>query len=395
MTISTNPPQLLGQSEEEEALVALAHEFAAKEIRPIAAQHEESGEYPYNLVGKAASIGLAAFDLPEEYGGGGVTSMLTIVRIEEELCWGDVGLKGAFRCGSFFAGPVLALGNEEQKQRWLPRVCSSDAPALGATAATEPEVGSDASAMRTAAKRVDGGYVLNGQKMWITNAPNADLYAVFATTAPGTGSRGITAFVLEKGDAGFTQGQPIPKMGQKSMPAAELVFEDCFVPEDRRLGEEGSGFKGLMRVFDKSRLFVAASGLGIGRAALEYAIEYAGQRKTWGKPISTYQAVAFRIVDAKMKLDQARLLTHHAARLCDAGLPFSAEASMAKVAASEAAMFAAWMCVQTLGSYGYSREYPAERWFRQAKLEEIYEGTNDIQRLVIARSLFGREAGRV
>ncbi|GAA4012745.1 acyl-CoA dehydrogenase family protein [Streptomyces plumbiresistens] len=390
MTITTNAAQLLGQSEEENDLVALAHEFAAKELRPVAAHFEESDEYPYELVRKAASIGLAAYDLPEEYGGGGITSMLTSVRIEEELSWGDVGLKGAFRCGSFFAGPVLALGDEEQRRRWLPRICSEN-PLLGATAATEPGAGSDAGAMRTTAARVEGGYVLNGQKMWITNAPNADLYAVFATTAPGTGSRGISAFVLEKGDPGFTQGRPIPKMGQNSIPAAELSFQDCFVPEDRRLGEEGGAFRGLMKVFDKSRLHVAASGVGIARAALELAIEYAGQRSTWGKKIHNYQAVSFRIVDAKIKVEQARLLMHHAAKLCDAGLPFSAEASMAKVAASEAAMFAAWVGVQTLGSYGYSREYPAERWFRQAKLEEIYEGTNDIQRLVISRHLFGRE----
>lgn len=390
MTTLDKTAQLLGQSEEENALVDLAHEFAAKEIRPVAAHFEESDEYPYEVVQKAASIGLAAYDLPEEFGGGGITSMLTSVRIEEELSWGDVGIKGTFRGGSFFAGPVMALGNNDQKQRWIPPLCS-DKPLLGATAATEPGVGSDAGAMQTTAKRVDGGYVLNGQKMWITNAPNADLYAVFATTAPGSGSRGITAFVLEKGDAGFTQGRPIPKMGQNSIPAAELAFDDCFVPEDRRLGDEGAGFRGLMRVFDKSRLHVAASGVGIARAALELAIEYAGQRSTWGKKIHSYQAVSFRIVDAKLKVDQARLLMHHAARLCDAGLPFSTEASMAKLAASEAAMFSAWVCVQTLGSYGYSREYPAERWFRGAKLEEIYEGTSDIQRLVISRHLFGRE----
>nr|WP_296773466.1 acyl-CoA dehydrogenase family protein [Rhodococcus sp. (in: high G+C Gram-positive bacteria)] len=390
MTIAGTQTPMLGQSQEEDDLVDLAHDFAAKILRPNAAKYEESDEYPHEIVRQAARIGLAAYDLPEEYGGGGVTSMRTVVRVEEELCWGDVGLKGTFRCGSFFSKPVLHLGNEEQKQRWIPRVCTDD-PALGATAATEPEAGSDAGAMRTTAKRVDGGYVLNGQKMWITNAPQADLYSVFATTAPGTRSRGITAFVLEKGDEGFTQGKPIAKMGQNSIPAAELVFKDCFVPEDRRLGDEGAAFRGLMTVFDKSRLMVAASGLGIARAAVEYAIDYAKQRKTWGKAIHSYQAVSFRIVDAKMKLEQARQLSYYAASLCDAGKPFSAEAAMAKVAASEAAMFATWACIQTMGSYGYSREYPAERWFRQAKLEEIYEGTSDINRLVIARSLFGRE----
>ena len=371
----------------QQELVALAHEFAEREMRPVAAHYDEVEEFPWEVFHKAAEIGLTCFDLPEEYGGGGIDALLPSVLILEELAWGDSAIAGCIEGGSFFAGPIVAMGTEEQKQRWLAPLCGPRPP-VGALATTEPECGSDAAAMRSHAKRVDAGYVLNGQKTWISNAPVADLYIVYATIAPGTRSKGITSFVLEKGDPGFVLGRKLPKMGSRSYPAGELFFEDCFVPEDRRVGEEGQGFYGVMRWFEWTRVQMAANSLGIGRAALEYAVEYAKERHTFGKPIHEYQAVSFRLVDAKLRLDQARLMTHHAARLADEGKPFTTEASMAKVAASEAAWYATWACCQTLGGYGYSREYPAERWLRNAKLEEIYEGTNDIQRMVVARSLF-------
>ncbi len=280
------------------------------------------------------------------------------------------------------------MGTEEQKGRWVKALTSSDAPAA-ALALTEPGAGSDAAAITTHARAAEGGYVINGSKTWISNAPDADLYLVYATVAPGTRSKGITTFVLERGDEGFTIGKQLHKLGARACPSAELAFQDCFVPEDRRIGEEGRGFSGLLEHFERSRVQLAAGSVGIGRAALEHAVAYAKEREAFGKKIHEFQAVSFRLVDAKLKLDQARLLTHHAARLADDGKPFGTEAAMAKVASSEAAFFAAWAAVQTFGGYGYSRDYPVERLLRDAKLEEIWEGTSDIQRLIVARSMFG------
>lgn len=371
----------------EQELVSLAHEFAEQEMRPRAAHYDETEEFPYDVFHKAAEVGLASYDLPQEYGGGGVDGLLTACLIGEELAWGDSGIAGCIGGGSFFAGPILEMGTEEQKRRWIPPLCGPKPPP-GALAITEPEAGSDAAALKTHAKRADGGYVLNGQKTWVSSAPDADLYLVYATVAPGTRSKGITSFVVEKGDAGFALGRKLPKLGCRACPTAELFFEDCFVPEDRRIGEEGRGFYGVMRYFERSRTQLAANSVGIGRAALEHAVTYAKEREAFGKKIHEFQAVSFRLVDAKMKLDQARLMAHHAARLADEGRPFGVEASMAKCAASEAAWFAAWAAMQTLGSYGYSREYPVEKLLRDAKLEEIYEGTSDIQRLIVARSMF-------
>jgi alkylation response protein AidB-like acyl-CoA dehydrogenase len=290
----------------------------------------------------------------------------------------------------FFAGPLVAMGSAEQQRRWIPPLTTSD-PTMAALAITEPGAGSDAAAIATTAVRDGDDYVLRGQKTWVSGAPEADLYLVYATVAPGTRSKGITSFVVEKGDPGFEVGRKLPKLGSRCYPTAELFFADCRIPADRRVGEEGEGFHGVLRWFDESRVTLAANSIGIGRAALEVAIDYAREREAFGRKIHEFQAVSFRLVDAKMKLDQARLLTLHAADLADAGEPFSTEASMAKLAASEAAWFAANAAVMTLGSYGYSREYPVEKWLRDAKLEEIYEGTSDIQRLIVARSMFPRE----
>jgi acyl-CoA dehydrogenase len=255
-------------------------------------------------------------------------------------------------------------------------------------AITEPEHGSDAAAIETTAARRDGGYVLNGRKKFIGNGHIADLCIVFATVDPGSRSRGISAFVVENGDEGFVRGPRLPKMGSRCFPAAEVAFEDCFVPEDRRLGEEGAGFRGLMWVFDVARVQLAAGAVGLGRAALELAVDHAKTREAFGRAIHEFQAVSFRLADAKLKLDQARLLTHHAADLADAGQPFATEAAMAKLAASEAAVFATSAAVMTLGGAGYIRDSLAQKWYRDAKLDEIWDGTSDIMRLVIARSLF-------
>jgi alkylation response protein AidB-like acyl-CoA dehydrogenase len=374
----------------ERELVALAHGFAAGEIRPVAPHHDETEEYPREVIRKAAKVGLTCYDLPEEHGGGGIHSVRTHCLISEELAWGDAPIGSLVASAGFFAGPILQLGTPEQCRRWIPPLCTSD-PTMSALAITEPGAGSDAAAITTTAVRDGDRYVLNGQKTWVSGAPEADLYLVYATVAPGTRSKGITSFVVEKGDPGFQIGRKLPKLGSRCYPTAELFFQDCAIPADRRVGGEGQGFAGVMRWFEESRVTLAANSIGIGRAALEVAVDYAKEREAFGKKIHEFQAVSFRLVDAKMRLDQARLLTLHAADLADRGEPFGAEASMAKLAASEAASFAANAAVMTLGSYGYSREYPVEKWLRDAKLEEIYEGTSDIQRLIVARSLFPRE----
>jgi len=373
----------------ERQLVALAHDFAANEIRPVAPAFDESEEFPAEIVCKAAAVGLTSFDIAEAYGGGGIESSRTACLVGEELSWGDAPIGSIVGSASFFADPLAALGTEEQRERWITPLCGDDPPMTG-LAITEPGAGSDAAAITTTASKVDGGYRLNGQKTWVSGAPVARFYLVYATVAPGSRAKGITSFVVERGDEGFTLGPKLPKLGSRCYPTGELFFGDCFVPDDRRIGEEGQGFYGVMRSFDRSRVTLAANSIGIGRAALEYAVEYANQREAFGKKIHEFQAVSFRLVDAKMALDQARLITLHAAGLADAGEPFGTEASMAKLAASEAAWKATNAAVMTLGSYGYSREYPVEKWLRDAKLEEIYEGTSDIQRLIIARSLFPR-----
>jgi len=368
-------------------LLATAHAFARDELRPVALAYDESEEYPHELVRRAAELGLTCFDLPAVYGGGGVDRLEDVCLLLEKLAWGDGPITWVITQGSFFAGPLLALGSDEQKQRWLPPLATADPPACS-VAITEPEAGSDAAALRTHARRVDGGYVLDGHKKFIGNAPLAARCIVFATVEPGSRSKGITAFVVEADDAGFVRGARQPKLGGRCFPAGELHFESCFVPEDRRLGAEGDGFRGLMRVFDWARIQLAANTLGIGRAALEHAVEYARGREAFGRAIHEFQAVSFRLVDVKMKLDQARLLTHHAARLADAGRPFSTEAAMAKLAASEASFFATWAASQTLGGAGYVRDSPVQKWLRDAKVDEIWDGTSDIMRLIVARSLF-------
>jgi alkylation response protein AidB-like acyl-CoA dehydrogenase len=371
-----------------ETVLETARRFAETELRAAALRYDETEEFPRKLLDRAAELGLTCYDLPPQYGGGGVDSLLACCRIIEELTWGDSPIALVIGQGSFFAGPILELGTEEQKQRWLPPLCRPAPPAC-ALAVTEPGAGSDAAAITTTATRVNGGYLLDGHKKFIGNAPVADWCVVLATVAPGTRAKGITAFVVERGDEGFVPGPTLPKMGSRCFPAGEILLEHCFVPSDRRIGDEGAGFYGLMRCFEWGRVQVAANSLGIGRAALEHAVAYATRRHAFGEPIHRFQAVSFRLVDARLKLDQARLLTHHAAQLADSGKPFGTEAAMAKVASSEAAVYATWAAVQTLAGAGYVRDSLVQKWYRDAKLDEIWDGTSDIMRLIVARDLFG------
>ncbi|MDQ6841187.1 MAG: acyl-CoA dehydrogenase family protein [Actinomycetota bacterium] len=379
--------QLVELTDEQVEIQRLCRDFAAREIRPISRDVDEADvEVPWVLWRKAAALGLTAFMLPVEYGGTGMTDCLTGCVVQEELSHGCAGIGNLITSGGFFAEPVLALGSEEQKDRWLRPLCSENPP-LTALAITEPQSGSDAASIRTRARRVNAGYVISGQKAWISNGGVARFYVVFATVDPGSGHRGITAFLLDSEDPGVRCGPPIRKMGQRAIPNTELFLDDVEVGEDRRLGEEGMGFRGLMETFDRSRVTLAASATGLARAALEFAVDYAKERVQFGKPIAEHQAVAFRLADMALAVDASRLLTWRAATMLDRGERAGAEAAMAKLHASETAMRCTWAAVQTLGGWGYSREYPVEKWMRDAKLEEIEEGTSDIQRLIISRGL--------
>ncbi|MDX6568857.1 MAG: acyl-CoA dehydrogenase [Gaiellales bacterium] len=376
-------------SDDQRQLQDLAREFAAREIRPIAAEVDEAddGRVPWELWEKATEVGLTTYMLPEEFGGGGVHDCLSECVIQEELSHGDGGLGSLVTSAGFFAGPVLALGSSEQQRRYLTRLCEGPRPPLTSLATTEPDFGSDAAGMTTRARRSEGGYVLSGQKTWVSNGGVAELYVVFAQTEPGSRSKGITAFVFELGAEGLRFGPPMKKLGDRGIVNTELFLDDAFASDEQRLGEQGSGFTGLMQTFDRSRVVLASGCVGMARAAFEYAVGYARERVQFGRPIIEHQAVGFRLADVAMRIDAARLLTWQAALRIDAGERATREAAMAKLYASEAAMFATWAAVQTLGGFGYSREYPVEKWFRDAKLEEIWEGTSDIQRLIISRDL--------
>ncbi len=377
-------------SDEQREIQALAREFARAEIRPIAAEVDEADVVsPVEVVARAAEVGLTSYMLPEDVGGGGIGDVLTGCIVQEELNWGCAGIGNLVTSAGFFARPLLEVGTPAQRELWLRPLCGPRPP-LTSLASTEPGIGSDAAAMATTATRTDAGYRLQGQKTWISNAGLAEFYVVFATVAPGTGSRGVTAFLVEKGDAGVSFGEPMRKLGQRAIVCAEVFLQDVELLADRLLGEEGKGFYSLMHTFDESRVHLAAGAIGIARAALEYATDYARERTAFGKPIGQHQAVGFRLADMATRIDAARLLTHRAALSMDAGRHVPAEAAMAKLFASEAAMWCTWAAVQTLGGWGYSREYPVEKWMRDAKLEEIEEGTSDIQRLIIARSLLGK-----
>jgi acyl-CoA dehydrogenase len=376
-------------TEEQREFIALARDFAAREIRPRArAVDEADTESPLDLWGKAAQVGLSSYMLPAEYGGGGVTDLVTQCLVQQELCYGDIGIGNFLTSSAFFAEPVLALGNEEQKKRWITPL-TGPRPPVTAVAVTEPGVGSDAASLQTSAVRDGDSYVLNGQKTWISNAPYAEHVVVFATVDPSLRSRGITAFVVDRSMPGVSVGRPMRKMGQRGIVNAEVFLENVRVPVGNRLGEEGAGFYGLMRTFDGSRILIGAGATGLSRAALDATVAYARERTQFGKPIIEHQAVAFRLADMAARTDVSHLVTLRAARLFDAGIPCAAESAIAKLTASENTTWVADAALQTHGGWGYSREYMPEKWLRDAKLEELEEGTSDIQRLIISRSLTG------
>ncbi|MEV0270590.1 acyl-CoA dehydrogenase family protein [Hamadaea sp. NPDC050747] len=381
------PTDLVPLTDEQRDLLDLCREFGAREIRPVAREVDEADTAtPWELWRAAAAAGITDFMLPTAYGGGGATDVFTQCLVQEELGAADAAIGNLLTSNGFFADPILELGSEAQKERWL-RPLTGPNPPMTALAVTEPGVGSDSAAITTRAEKASGGYRLTGQKAWISNGGVAEYYVIFATVDPAKRARGVTAFLLDKHRDGLSFGQPMRKMGQRAITNTEIFLDGVFVPEEDRLGDEGRGFHGLMRTFEISRTVLAASATGLARACLDLATSYARDRVQFGKPIIEHQAVAFRLADMATKIAASRLLTWRAAKRLDAGLPCAAESAMAKLTASETAMFCSWAAVQTLGGWGYSREYLAEKWMRDAKLEEIEEGTSDIQRLIISRFL--------
>ena len=374
-------------TDEQRQIVKLCRDFAEKEIRPRGREVDEADVVtPVDIFKKAAQVGITDFMIAEDFGGGGMTDVFTQCLVQEELCWGDPGIGNLMCSNGFFSDPLMALGTDEQKEKWLRPLTGTD-PLMTALATTEPDSGSDAASIITTATRVDGGYKINGQKAWISNAGAAAQYVVFAKTDRNERSKGVSAFLLTKDTPGFTWGEPMKKMGQRAIVCRELFFDNVFVPEENRLGAEGQGFYGLMKTFDISRAVLGAAAVGAARAAYEYALEYARTRKQFGKPIIEHQAVAFRLADMATRIETSRLMVLNTARAIDAGVNATGMAAMAKLTASETAMFVTHAAVQTLGGWGYSREYPVEQWMRDVKLEEIEEGTSDIMRLVISRNL--------
>jgi acyl-CoA dehydrogenase len=373
-------------SEEQLALQEMARDFAKNEMRPVAAKYDQSHEFAYDVMEKAFQAGFLTGNIPDAYGGGGLSS-LDMAVISEELAVGCAGLFTSMMACSLATTPLILFGTEEQKKKFL--VPLSKKMSLAAFCLTEREAGSDAGSIQTKAVRDGETYVLNGSKCFITNGGVASLYTVFANTAPNKGARGITAFVVPGDTPGITVGKVEDKMGQRASNTAEIFFEDVRVPAADILGRERYGFVIAMKTFDQTRASVGAASVGVARAAMEAAIAYAKTRRQFGKPIALYQAIQFKIAQMAIEIQAARHLVYHAAWLADQGKPNGAESAMAKAFASDMAFAAANEAIQIHGGYGYMRDYPVEKFLRDAKLFQIYEGTNEIQRLVIAHEVIG------
>jgi acyl-CoA dehydrogenase len=372
-------------SSEQAMLRDLARDFTRNEIIPQADHYDRTGEWPWSIFKKAHKAGLVNLNIPEEYGGLGA-SVLEECIVAEEMAYGCSGIETALMLNQLGILPVLLAGSEAQKARYVPQLVEEGK--VISYCMTEPDAGSDVAGIKTTATRRGDAYVLNGTKTWITDGPVASLFTVFAKTDPAAGHKGMSCFVVERDTPGFSTSQPLEKMGQHAAQTCQLFFDNVEVPAENLIGREGDGFLIAMQVFDRSRPPVAAAATGIARRALDEAVKYAGERTTFGRPIREYQGVGFLLAEMKIRVEAARNLVWKAAWLVDQGRRNTVEAAMAKAFAADAAMQNATDAVQVFGGNGYSREYPVEKLMRDAKIYQIYEGTTQIQKMIILRELY-------
>ena len=372
-------------NENQQMIKQMVREFSQNELAPVAADLDNEGRFPQDIIKKMAELDLFALPFAEEYGGTGDGYLAYVLAVEEisKAC-ASTGITYAAHC-SIGTGPVYLFGTEEQKQKWVGPCARGEM--LAAFGLTEPDAGSDAGGTKTTAVQNGDDWVINGSKCFITNATYAGLVIITAVTEPGQGAKGISSFLVPGGSEGFTVSAPYEKLGLKASDTAEIALNDVHLPADSLLGKRGEGFKQFLQVLDGGRISIGALSVGIAQASLDAALEYAKERRQFGQPISKFQAIQFKLADMAMAVELARTAVYKAAWLKDQGLPFTRQSAMAKLFASETAVKCALEAIQIFGGYGYTREYPVERYLRDAKLMEIGEGTSEIQRLVIARQL--------
>ncbi len=373
-------------SKTEELFLQMIREFAEKEVKPLAAEVDEEERFPLETVKKMAKIGLMGIPIPKEYGGAGGSNLMYGMAVEElsRVC-GTTGVILSAHT-SLCCAPILENGTEEQKQKYLPKLASGEW--LGAFGLTEPNAGTDAAGQQTTAVLDGDEWVLNGSKIFITNGSYADVFIIVAMTDKSLGTKGISAFIVEKTTPGFSIGKKEKKMGIRGSATTELIFEDCRIPKENLLGTLGKGFGIAMKTLDGGRIGIAAQALGIAQGAMDETVKYTKERKQFGRSISQFQNTQFQMADLETKVQAARLLVRSAHYKKDHGIPYSADAAMAKLFCAETAMEVTTKAVQFHGGYGYTREYPVERMMRDAKITEIYEGTSEVQRMVISGKLF-------
>jgi len=372
-------------TEEQRTVQELSRKITEEKIKPVAAQYDESGEFPWDVMRAAAEADLFSLFIPEEYGGMG-NSLMNLCLATEELSRGCGGIAVCYAASALGTFPIILYGSEEQKKKYLPDLAKGKT--IAAFALTEAEAGSDASAIKTTAKKEGEHYILNGTKHFITNGGEAQIYIVIAMTDKNKGPRGASAFIVEKGTPGFSFGKKEEKLGIRASITQELIFEDCKIPKENLLTREGMGFIISMKTLDSSRPGVAAQALGIAQGAFDVAIQYAKERQQFEKPITSFQGIQWILADMAVAIESARALLYACAREIDAGVKdVAGDSAMAKLLASDVAMKVATDAVQVLGGYGYMKDYPAEKYMRDAKITQIYEGTNQIQRNIIALQL--------
>jgi butyryl-CoA dehydrogenase len=377
-------------AEEQQMVREMTRGFAEREVKPVASRLDREAIYPSDLIKRLSDMGLMGMLVPQEFGGAGMDLSSYAVAMEEiSKAWASLGVAMSVQ-NSLVCAPILRFGSATQKEKYLASLASGKR--LGCYALTEPGSGSDAGSIQTSAKRVGDDFVLNGNKIFTTNGNRADLAIVYAVTDPGRGKKGISAFIVEAKSPGFIVGKLEDKLGLRSSDTASLIFEDCRVPRENLLGAEGEGFRVALATLDGGRIGIAAQALGIAQGCLEESVAYAQQRRQFGRAIAEFEAIQWMLADMATEIDAARLLTYRAAWQAEQGRRFTKEAAMAKLFASEASNRAAYKAIQIFGGYGYTKEFVVERFFRDARITTLYEGTSEIQRLVIARHLiFGEE----